>query len=76
MFKLLFRYIIRKIRLKRAIKKANKYRLATGKKYYVFRYGKKFIILTKRQTRNLMAKKIIRASIKDIRKIILYETKM
>jgi hypothetical protein len=76
MLKLLFKYIIGKIRLNRAIRRANKYCLLTGKKYYVFRYKNKFLVVSKRNMRSQMAKGNIKASINDIRKIILYETRM
>jgi hypothetical protein len=54
--------------------KADKFAKLTGKKFYVFRWKNKFLCISKQKIRNLMAKGVIKASINDIRKIILYET--
>jgi hypothetical protein len=68
------RKFIFKLRLRSAIKKANKLRRANGCKYFVFKDKGEILIIRKQRIKALIASGRITANIHEIEKIALYTT--
>jgi hypothetical protein len=66
--------IIRKIRLKRAIKKANRLYNQTGYQYLVLLYRNKFIVKSRKEIKELVRLKYFGCSLQTIERIAIYKT--